>query len=226
MKILVTGSSGLIGKWVIETCLDNGFEVVGFDNRPCPYEHYRSFCILGDIRNIDQLQAVVEEHKPDVILHLAARIDLEGKTLQDYDSNTLGVENVCNVAKSCPSVKRLISTSSMLVCKVGYVPEDEHDYCPNTVYGESKVETERITKAICGDALEWCLARPTTVWGPYMSDHYKSLLTHIRRGTYFHSGNDKLYKSYSFAANIAFQYLQLITASRDEVNKKTFYMAD
>lgn len=226
MVVFVTGSSGLIGKWVIESCLANGIEVAGYDNRPCPYLHYAEYCVLGDIRDEAVLSAAIDRVKPDVIVHLAARIDLEGVSLADYDSNTLGVQNICEVAKSQPSVKRVINTSSMLVCKVGYVPVDDQDYCPNTIYGESKVETEKIIRQSDMGDVDWCLVRPTTVWGPYMGDHYKSLLYHILNGNYFHSGSSKLYKSYSFAGNIAHQYLKLILAEKKVIHQKVFYLAD
>jgi len=59
-----------------------------------------------------------------------------------------------------------------------------------------------------------------------MSEHYQTLLKHIKKGTYFHSGSGALYKSYSYAENIAHQYYQLLLADKAQVHEQVFYMAD
>jgi nucleoside-diphosphate-sugar epimerase len=68
--------------------------------------------------------------------------------------------------------------------------------------------------------------RSTTIWGPGMSDHYASILRHIRRGRYFHVGRGKLRKSYSYIGNLVDQLITLGTAPVERVNRKTFYLAD
>ncbi|WP_171257638.1 NAD(P)-dependent oxidoreductase, partial [Acinetobacter baumannii] len=75
-----------------------------------------------------------------------------------------------------PSVRRVIWTSAQLVCRVGYVPTSDTDYKADTLYGKSKVRTEEIVRSSDGAGREWCLARPTTVWGPGMSTHYQRFL--------------------------------------------------
>lgn len=59
-----------------------------------------------------------------------------------------------------------------------------------------------------------------------MSEHYQSLLKHIKKGTYFHSGGGALFKSYSYAENIAHQYFQLLLAPAELIHQQVFYMAD
>ncbi len=130
------------------------------------------------------------------------------------------------VIRQCPSVKRCIFTSSQLVCRVGYVPKDEYDYIPNTLYGKSKVLTEKIVREHDGGGIEWAIVRPTTVWGSGMSSHYQRFLKMIYQGLYFHVGNLPLYKSYSYIGNIIYQYLKIMEAPSELINKKTFYLAD
>jgi nucleoside-diphosphate-sugar epimerase len=59
-----------------------------------------------------------------------------------------------------------------------------------------------------------------------MSSHYQDLLKLIRRGWYFHCGHGKLYKSYSYAGNIAFQYFKMLLAPAEMIHRQTFYLAD
>ena len=58
-------------------------------------------------------------------------------------------------------------TSSQLVCRPGYVPKNYEDYAPHTLYGQSKVQTELITRAWKGAPCPWTLIRPTSIWGPW-----------------------------------------------------------
>lgn len=226
MKVLVTGNSGLIGRWVGARLDVEGVVWAGLDrlervSGQGAAKHYQ-----GDLNNIEFLRKAFCDFQPTHVIHLAARCDLKGKTLEDYETNRGGVEGLAQVVSETPSVQRVVYTSSQLVCNVGYVPETDDDYCPHTIYGASKVETERVVRKLKGGGVEWCIARPTTVWGPYMSEHYQSLLRHIIKGTYFHSGSGELHKSYSYAENIAHQYWKLSGAPKEQIHGEVFYMAD
>jgi nucleoside-diphosphate-sugar epimerase len=157
---------------------------------------------------------------------LAARTDLDGKSLQDYAANTVGVTNVVQAVRSTPSVRRVIYTSSQLVCDVGYVPRHDTDYRPTTLYGKSKVETERIVRAEDGGSAAWCLVRPTTVWGPGIGAHYQRLLRMIAKGRYFHVGRRPLLKSYGYVENVVHQYERLLCVPPELIHRKTLYLAD
>ncbi|PAP77163.1 NAD-dependent epimerase/dehydratase family protein [Rubrivirga marina] len=226
-RILVTGSDGLIGRWVSHLLVEEGHEVIALDRRDLTQsrERYRKHVV--DVRDAEALVAVLEAERPDAVVHLAARTDLDPTaTLDDYDSNTVGVRNVCDAVRATDSVTRVLYTSSQLVCQIGYQPTSDTDYSPKTVYGRSKVRTEEIVREEKGGGVTWCLTRPTTVWGPYMKPHYRNLLRHIEKGRYFHTGEGPLYKSYSYAGNIAHQYLRLLSAPDGAIHRKTFYLAD
>ena len=225
MKILVTGGSGLIGRWLLFLLEENGYETVNLDLRDPDFSVSKCKYVSVDICDAPAVTSIFQREQPDFVIHLAARIDLEGTSIDDYKSNSEGVRTICNAVQATPSIKRVIYTSSQLVCKVGYVPKGDTDYCPNNYYGQSKVLTEKIVREENG-AVEWCLVRPTTVWGPHMNEHYQSFLKNLKRGTFFHFSQRPLYKSYSYAGNIAFQYLKLLTAPKVQVHRRTFYLAD
>ncbi len=225
-KVLVTGSSGLIGRWVINQLEKDGYQVVGLDKVP-PAFPTNNENIVCNILNKTTLISEIKQISPDALIHLAARTDLEEtKDINGYAANIDGVQNVIEAVKQTSTIRRVVYTSSQLVCRVGYIPKSNTEYCPNTLYGESKVLTEKIVRQENGGGVEWCLTRPTTVWGPYMNPHYKKMLRLIRKGLYFHCGKGKLFKSYSYAGNIAYQYMRLITANADMIHGKTFYLAD
>ena len=215
-----------MGHAIARLFLRKGYDVVGLDMREgqsrAPFE-----TVLCDLRDAEQTTKTLSAMRPDIVIHLAARTDLlERKSLIGYDSNISGVKNLIQGLKDAGGCSRVIYTSSQLVCKPGYQPKTDTDYSPHNLYGQSKVLTEKIVREHAAVVGEWCLTRPTTIWGPRMSPHYQSMLKYIEKGRYFHCGQSALLKSYGYIENSAWQYFRLATAPSDLVNEKTFYIAD
>src|SRR5690554_6065608 len=143
MRIIITGGSGFIGSNLVEYYYDKNYKILNIDTKK-PIEKFKRLWAEVDIRNYDLLEQIAVNFDPDYIIHLAARTDLDGKTLDDYSSNTIGTENLLKISDKLINLKRVIFTSSMLVCYPGYIPTNELDYAPSTIYGESKVEMENI----------------------------------------------------------------------------------
>ena len=226
-RVLITGSSGLIGRWVADRLRNEGCHVIGLDKEPPSLPMGTNEHSVCDILNRSELISEFQRLSPDALIHLAARIDLnETRNLNGYAANIDGVRNVIDAVRQTPTIRRAVYTSSQLVCRIGYTPRADRDYCPNTLYGQSKVMTEAIVREEDGGGIEWCLTRPTTVWGPHMNEHYLNMLRLIKKGLLFHCGKGKLFKSYSYAGNIAYQYFCLLKAPAASIHRKTFYLAD
>jgi nucleoside-diphosphate-sugar epimerase len=226
MRVLVTGSSGFIGHHLAQELARQGAQVTGWDIRPP-----RPGSAGVQHRTVDLLDAPVAkqalvELAPEAIVHLAARTDLQGRTLDEYPANTIGVEHLLDAIRGCPSVRRVICTSSQLVCRIDYRPANEHDYAPSTPYGESKVRTEQIWREADGAGTVWCLVRPTTIWGPGMNPHYLRFFRMIRDGRYFHVGRGPTYKSYGYVGNTVYQYVRLLEAPEASIARRTLFLAD
>lgn len=118
-KILVTGSSGLIGSEVCEHFLKKGWQVHGVDNnmrarffgpegdtrwiqrrlvsRFSDYQHHEV-----DIRNRDEILSLLKNVRPSAIVHAAAQPshDLAAKIpFDDFDVNAVGTLNVIEAAR-------------------------------------------------------------------------------------------------------------------------------
>ena len=106
------------------------------------------------------------------------------------------------------------------------MPISDDDYCPHTLYGESKVLTEKIVRRHAGGGRTWCLVRPTTVWGPNINPHYQRFFNLVASGRYVHVGGSRLLKTYGYVGNVAYQYLKLVRAMSEQINAKLFYLAD
>lgn len=113
----------------------------------------------------------------------------------------------------------------MLVCRLGYIPKHNEDYTPDTLYGESKVATEKLTRASALDC-KWIIIRPTTVWGPWHLRMRDEFFRVLKKGYYFHPGGRSCLRSYGYVGNVVHQIKSLLSAPADQVHKKTFYVGD
>lgn len=225
--MLVTGSAGFIGRRVVGDLLRAGAQVHGFDMSAHDFADASFVAHRGDLRDPGAVRQVFAQAQPEYVLHLGARTDLtESRDLAAYAANTDGVRHVMEGISASRRVRRWVCASSQLVCRVGYVPTSDDDYAPNTRYGESKVETERLVRTGDGGGVEWCIVRPTTIWGPGTSAHYQRFYGMIRTGRYVHIGRETALKSYGYVGNAAAQLLRLLVAPAERVNRRTLYVAD
>jgi nucleoside-diphosphate-sugar epimerase len=225
-RVLITGSAGFIGSHLAQDLAAVGYDVAGIDLRAPDPASARIASHVVDIRDLQLLSDTLIRIQPDIVVHLAARTDLLGTTIADYEANTAGVANMARAVASSPSVKRVVMTSSQLVCRPGYAPSGDDDYAPDTPYGESKARGEQIWKEADGAGREWCIVRPTTIWGPRMNPHYLRFFRMIRSGRYFHVGSKPVMKSYGYIGNTTAQLRCLMEAPAAAIHRRTFYIAD
>jgi nucleoside-diphosphate-sugar epimerase len=225
-RILVTGGSGFIGTSIVQGHLSLGDEVVNVDAvAPRNLAHKPQWVQL-DICNVAALHELVQRVQPDFVYHMAARTDLEGTSESHYLANIDGVANIVSALGRVTTLQRVVFASSRLVCKIGYCPTDDQDYCPTTPYGSSKVRGEQIVRSSRLPPAKWTIVRPTSIWGPWFDVPYKNFFLAIARGVYFHPNRMRISKSFGFVGNTVFQLRQLLQAPSEKVGGKTLYLAD
>ncbi|MEP6757313.1 MAG: NAD(P)-dependent oxidoreductase [Chthonomonadales bacterium] len=225
-KVLITGASGFIGTNLTQSYLDRGFEVLNIDIAEPRIQAHNSFWRKVDVRDEASFTAAAREFKPDFLFHLAARTDIDGTTIQEYDSNTDGTRNAVKAAKAAGSVSRAVFFSSQLVLRVGYTPKNDEDVNPPNPYGDSKAVGEKIVRAESDGAFPWVIVRPTTIWGPWFGVKYQGLYRQIRRGRYMHPKGVKIKKVWGYVGNSVFSLSKLAEADAALVDGKTLYLAD
>lgn len=225
MKILITGGSGFIGTNLIEALRKTDAELLSIDIVAPKLEQHRSIWHKVDIRDKEKLTSEIVSFSPDYVIHLAARTDLNGKTLLDYDANMRGVTNLLDALEKVPNLKQTVFASSMYVCEPGYMPMNFEDYAPHTLYGESKVETERRIKE-CNPRYTWSIIRPTSIWGPWFGEPYNKFFHIVLRHMYFHMGKRACRKTYGYVENAIYEIMSIFEADAEKVNRKVFYIGD
>lgn len=223
-RILITGGSGFIGTNLVQYCLERGDEVMNVDFRPPRQAAHSAVWRNADLLDGETLGQAVRDHAPEVVFHLAARTDLEGNTPADYLANTDGVRNLVGSLRSQQKPAFVVFASSMLVCRIGYQPRGEDDYCPSTAYGQSKVEGERIVRQ-SAHGFRWIIVRPTSIWGPWFGAPYRDFFTAVRRGIYLHPRHRSIRRSYGFVLNSVAQ-LAMLADGVDRLAGRAIYLAD
>lgn len=225
--ILITGGSGFIGTNLINHLLKSGVtNILSIDIRPPKISTHLGYFRQIDILNFQDLQSIFNKFNIISVIHLAARTDINGKFSDDYLVNTVGTRNV---AKLCleNNIKRVLYTSSMLVNLPGHCSFETFNPYPNQ-YAISKVEGEILIREMYKDNidLEYIILRPTSIWGPYMGDHYLDFFNRIKAGRYFHINDIDPLKSYGFVGNIVLQICYLIDSKNNLEGDNVFYLRD
>ena len=162
MKILVTGSAGFIGFHLSRRLLQDGHQVAGVDAMVPYYDvrlKERRHAMLGrtngfrahivDISDMTAIRGVIEEERPEVIIHLAAqagvRYALEHPEAY-VSSNLVGSFNLLEICRQRPVQHFLMASTSSVYGANTEMPFGETDPTdtPLTIYSATKRGTELI----------------------------------------------------------------------------------
>lgn len=227
MKILITGASGFIGSYFVDELLKKQcYEIANVDISEPPIEEHKKFWRHCDILHKEKLVEVFQTFQPEYVVHLAARTDTEPENvLDDYKVNTEGTVNVLEAIKQCNSVERVIITSTQFVHQYKGLPKHDEDYSPHTVYGESKVITEKLTRAANLNCC-WTIIRPTNIWGPRHPRYPTEFWYVLKKGRYIHPGKKPVIRSYGYVGNVVDQMIKILKQEKEKVDKQIFYVGD
>ena len=229
MSAIITGGSGFIGNNLVERCLGEGWDVLNLDVAKPRNRNHLELWKRVDILDRDYIVKTFSDYRPEAVLHMAARTDLdENRDIRGYAANIDGVANVIEAVRQAGSVERTVFASSRLVFKIDYRPKSVTDYKPSTLYGESKVRGEELVRQAGESIGPWVIVRPTSIWGPWFDVPvpYKRFFTLIADNRYVHPGQHNPRKSYGYVENTVYQIKRIVEAPVERVNGKTLWLSD
>ena len=181
-RILVTGAAGFIGAFLCKRMLElePNSQIIGFDNlndyydvnlkldrlrmlaqaaegqledvKPDGFEVGRFLFIKGDIANENAVNALFENHRPDIVVNLAAqagvRYSIENP--QSYiDSNLVGFFNILEACRNYPVTHLVYASSSSVYGENSSIPFSESDRVdqPVSLYAATKKADELLAFA-------------------------------------------------------------------------------
>ncbi len=167
MRILITGSNGLLGQKLVAALRnDSGMDLLatsrGEDRTAEPLgDQYRPM----DITRKEDVDTVIDAFRPEVIIHTAAMTNVDSCEL---DPEACKLQNVTATEYLVEAAKRhnshFIFLSTDFVFDGANGPYSEEDApAPLSIYGQSKLDGERIVQA--AGLKRWAIARTIIVYG-------------------------------------------------------------
>lgn len=185
MKLFVTGVCGQLGHDVVNNAISRGHEAFGSDIQSVysgvadgssvtssPY-------VQLDITDRDAVLSVIEEIKPDAIIHCAAWTAVDAAEDEENKSkvhaiNAVGTKNIADAAKSVDAKLLYLSTDYVFDGQ-GERPWEPDDKCyaPLNVYGQSKLDGEL---AVSGTLDKYFIVRIAWVFGLNGKNFIKTMI--------------------------------------------------
>lgn len=151
-KILITGSAGMIGSYVIKDLLEKGYSIVGVDRREAVFEHKNFNQYVIDLADKNALDELFIKENVDRCIHLAALAHFAGENDLSFERfkfvNVTCAENVFEVCAKHDVPVLFISTVDAIGMVKGLITPDTQ-LNPISNYGKSKAMAEGRLKEIC-----------------------------------------------------------------------------
>jgi len=197
MKILVTGAEGLLGSELTALLAKGDYGLCAVDRAQ------------ADVASLGEVQRLIGDERPDVVVHLAAFADVDGcetSPERAFAVNAIGARNVAQATDDVHGRMLYVSTDYVFD-GVQTKPYDEFAATnPLSVYGQSKLEGEWYVRHLCR---RFCIVRTSWLFGPAGRNFVGAILEKARRGEELRVVDDQV-GSPTYAPHLAVALVELI----------------
>ena len=233
-RILITGASGFIGRFLVDEALRRGYDVWAGVRSGSSREHLKDECIRFIDLKYDnkaaltkQLSEIVSVYGPwHYVIHNAG-ITKALDTSDFYRVNALYVHNLIEALadSNCKPAKFLLMSS---LSSYGPVNENslkpiriDDEQRPNSVYGKSKLKAELYVKTQA--YFPYVILRPTGVYGPGDKDYLMEIKS-IKSGFDMKVGMRPQKITFIYAKDLA--VAAFLAIENSSVLNKSYFIAD
>jgi nucleoside-diphosphate-sugar epimerase len=188
MKLLVTGASGFVGRYLCLEAGARGFSVRAASRCQCDFSGQNECVATGNIDGHTNWSTALRGC--DAVVHLAARAHVTNESHGDSlaEFRRVNVDGALNLARQAVSagLSRFVYISSIVVngaetFGAPFGPMD--DPAPRSHYAVSKYEAELgLQKLAIETGIEVVTIRPPLVYGPNAPGNFGYLMRWLRRG--------------------------------------------
>lgn len=152
MKILLTGATGFLGKWVLKLLLDDPSvtEVTVVSRSKSSHPDARVRVIRKDLADPSLLNHVIEPH--DAAIHLAGLYRFGSSFADNYEANVLGTQTLLDALRRFAPARILfastyavgIGSEHLANSRLSALPSREHAYAHTKALAERLLESSAI----------------------------------------------------------------------------------
>ncbi|OGS08935.1 MAG: hypothetical protein A2270_04520 [Elusimicrobia bacterium RIFOXYA12_FULL_51_18] len=212
-KVLLTGGSGFIGGRLKKRLLQIGAVVYSLDNRPAAAQTPNE--IQCDIRNAEALNAAVSGISPEIVFHLAARVD----RAQDpalikpmLEVNLFGAVNLFGSLRTVPSCRSIVVSGTAEEYGRALPPFlESYREDPVGPYSFSKICVSYLASMFFKVYhLPVIVLRPTLAYGPVQEPgmFIPALITALMRGEKFSMTHGEQTRDFIYVDDLVDAYLK------------------
>lgn len=164
--VLVTGSNGLLGQKITEKIVrEGGVKLIATAKGANRYPVADGYVYAEmDILNPQEVRSVVEQYRPDAIIHTAAMTNVDTCETEKelaYQLNVAAVQTLIDVCEAFDI--QLVHLSTDFIFDGAAGPYDEEaEPNPLSYYGQTKLEAEELLKK---SKIKWAILRTIIVYG-------------------------------------------------------------
>jgi dTDP-4-dehydrorhamnose reductase len=180
MKIIVTGSNGLLGQHLVPKLTSCGHEVLALGKGPCRVPGHESVSYHDlDLLEFKKVRELISTERPDVLVHSAAMTqvdDCERNRDKCREINVDATENLLEASHPAGSHFIFLSTDFVFDGTKGNYREEDATG-PVNWYGKTKCIAEELTKKYPG---AWSIARTCLLYGIARYSSRTNIISWIR----------------------------------------------
>jgi nucleoside-diphosphate-sugar epimerase len=227
-KLLITGSSGFIGGFLVEAAIARGYEVYAGLRKTSSKKYLTNpetkFLVM-EFENEELLRKQLVEHKFDYIIHNAGvtktkkeetYLKINAGYLQSM-VDILSSENV--VPTNFIYMSSIAARGPADYTETGLVTNDTPPQ-PVTNYGKSKLAGERILEATTN--FSYTIIRPTIVYGPREKDLY-TVFELVKKGLELYVGSHKQSLTFIHVKDLVQVIIDALSTTR---KRAAYFVAD
>ena len=232
-KVFITGGAGFIGSWLTNRLVDEGWEVIIFNNLTTgklDWINKNAKFISGNVLDKEFMIKCLQSEKPDIVFHLAALADIRNNTTMDtkilVDQDFIATYNVLEAMRAS-GVKKIVffSTSALYGERIDECGEDQ-PLIPISIYAALKIASEKLIISYCYSFSfqSWIFRPPNIVGGRGTHGVIHDFLGKLSKNKNELEilGDGKQEKSYMHVSDVVDAVLFALRKSNNVFNNLTF----
>tara|TARA_B100002019_G_scaffold271770_1_gene266455 strand:+ start:122 stop:985 length:864 start_codon:yes stop_codon:yes gene_type:complete len=217
VKILLTGASGRLGRFIVSAINKDSHELVVVTRKPMASEENARPYIV-DFGDTTALRSVFQKERPDVVIHLAA---ITGSVCEQdndlaYSINVDLTKRLAELARDYEVSRFIFASTAAVYNQQNLSPTDEYtNIDPLSVYGKTKLAAEKELELVAQDASNKTSFTSLRIFNVYGPGFDQSLINRLLNSTEKHPveliGLENFYRDYIYVKEVARAMLQRAT---------------